>query len=66
MRVFLLSCILSVCVGVFGCSHHPYVVCRGDDHCSSPMTHEEAIQAAQVKKAWSDEGLYVRPVKPKM
>ena len=66
MRVFLLGSILSLSMGVLGCSQHPYVVCRGEDHCSSPMTHEEAIQASQVKKAWSDEALYVRPVKPRI
>jgi hypothetical protein len=66
MRVFLLSCILSLCTGVLGCSQPPYMICRGEDHCSAPMTQEEVIQAAQVKKAWSDEALYVRPVKPRL
>ena len=62
MRLVLLSYVLSLCIGVLGCSSpHPYVVCRGEDHCTPPLTHEEAIQAAQVKKAWTDEALYVRP-----
>ena len=65
MKVLVLGCILSLCTGMLACSQHPYVVCRGEDHCSAPMTHEEAIQASQVKKAWSDEGLYIRPVKPR-
>jgi len=25
------------------------------------MTHEEAMHAAQFKRAWADEALYVRP-----
>jgi len=61
MRLVLLSYVLSLCAGVLGCSSHPYVVCRGEAHCTPPLTHDEAIQAAQVKKAWADEMLYVRP-----
>jgi len=61
MRLVLLSYVLSLCAGVLGCSSHPYVVCRGEAHCTPPLTHDEAIQAAQVKKAWADEVLYVRP-----
>jgi hypothetical protein len=45
-----------------GCTPHPYTVCRGEDHCTPALTHEEAIQASQVKKTWNDEKLYVRPV----
>lgn len=33
----------------------PYVVCRR----KPPMTHEEAMHAAQLKRAWADEALYV-------
>ena len=33
----------------------------GETYCTAPLTHDEAIKAAQVKKAWSDEALYVRP-----
>lgn len=62
MRLVLLSYVLSLCAGVLGCSAHPYVVCRGENDCTHPLTHDEAIQAAQVKKAWTDEALYVRPV----
>lgn len=62
MRFVLLSYVLSLCAGVLGCSAHPYVVCRGENDCTHPLTHDEAIQAAQVKKAWTDEALYVRPV----
>jgi hypothetical protein len=61
MRLVLLSYVLSLCAGVLGCSSHPYVVCRGEAHCMPPLTHDEAIHAAQVKKAWADEALYVRP-----
>jgi hypothetical protein len=64
MRLILLSYVLSLCAGVLGCSPHQYVVCRGEDHCTLPLTHDEAIQAAQVKKAWADEALYVRPAQP--
>jgi hypothetical protein len=46
-----------------GCTApHPYTVCRGDDYCTPALTHEEAIQASQLKKTWNDEKLYVRPV----
>jgi hypothetical protein len=61
MRLVLLSYVLSLCAGVLGCSSHPYVVCRGEAHCTPPLTHDEAIQAAQLKKSWADEALYVRP-----
>lgn len=61
MRLVLLGSILILCTGVFGCSEHPYVVCRGEAYCTHPLTHDEAMHAAQLKKAWGDEGLYVRP-----
>jgi hypothetical protein len=61
MRLVLLSYVLTLCAGVLGCSSHPYVVCRGEAHCTPPLTHDEAIQAAQLKKSWADEALYVRP-----
>ena len=61
MRIVLLSYVLSLCAGVLGCSAHPYVVCRGENNCTHPLTHDEAIQAAQVKNAWADAALYVRP-----
>lgn len=48
-------------VWAVGCAPHPYTVCRGEDYCTPPLTHEEAIQAAQLKKSWDDEKLYVRP-----
>ena len=60
MRLVLLSYVLILCAGVVGCDTHPYVVCRGE-HCTPPMTHDEVIHAAQVKKAWADGALYVRP-----
>jgi hypothetical protein len=60
MRLVLLSYVLSLCAGVLGCSAHPYVVCRVEN-CTPPMTHDEVIHAAQVKKAWADGALYVRP-----
>jgi hypothetical protein len=46
-----------------GCTAHPYTVCRGEDYCTQALTHEEAIEAAQVKKTWNDDKLYVRPVR---
>jgi len=62
MRIFILMGLLSFCMGLSACSEHPsYVVCRGEAYCTTALTHEEAIQAAQLKKAWADEGLYVRP-----
>lgn len=45
-----------------GCTAHPYTVCRGEDYCTPALTHEEAIRASEIKKTWSDEKLYVRPV----
>ena len=49
-------------MGLLGCSEHPsYVVCRGEAYCTTPLDHEAAIQAAQIKKAWGDESLYIRP-----
>jgi hypothetical protein len=48
-------------VWTVSCAPHPYAVCRGEDYCTPPLTHEEAIQAAQLKKSWDDEKLYVRP-----
>jgi hypothetical protein len=47
------------------CTAHPYAVCRGEDYCTPALTHEEAIQASQIKKTWHDEKLYVRPVRNK-
>ena len=61
MRLVLLGCILVLCSGVWGCAPHPYVICRGEAYCTSPLTDDEAMHAAQLKKAWGDEGLYVRP-----
>jgi hypothetical protein len=54
--------IVIAAMGLSGCADQPsYVVCRGEAYCTSPMNHEEAVHAAQLKKAWSDETLYVRP-----
>ena len=61
MRLVLLGVVLILFTGVLGCSQHPYVICRGEAYCTSPVTHDEAMHAAQLKKAWGDEGLYVRP-----
>ena len=61
MKVVLLSCVLILSTGVLGCTQHSYVVCRGEAYCTAPLTHDEAMHAAQLKKAWGDEGLYVRP-----
>jgi hypothetical protein len=61
MRLVLSSCVLILSIGVFGCSSHPYVICRGEAYCTAPVSHDEAMHAAQLKKAWGDEGLYVRP-----
>jgi hypothetical protein len=62
MRLVSLGYILILWTGHLGCSEHPsYVVCRGETYCTPPLTHEEALQAAQLKKVWADEALYVRP-----
>ena len=61
MRLVLLGCVLILSAGVFSCTQKPYVICRGEAYCTSPLTHDEAMHAAQLKKAWGDEGLYVRP-----
>ncbi len=50
-----------IVVGTVSCTPHPYTVCRGEDYCTPPLTHEEAMQASQLKKSWDDEKLYVRP-----
>lgn len=50
-----------IAVGTVNCTPHPYTVCRGEDYCTPPLTHEEALQASQLKKSWDDEKLYVRP-----
>jgi hypothetical protein len=52
MRLFLVGCILILGIGVVGCSKRPYVVCRGEAYCTVPMTHDEAMHASQLKKAW--------------
>jgi hypothetical protein len=62
MRLALLSCVVLLYMGVSACTDRPsYVVCRGEAYCTPPLTHEEAIHAAQLKRAWADEKLYVRP-----
>ena len=61
MRLVLLGYVLILCTGVLGCSPHPYVICRGEAYCTAPVTHDEAMHAAQLKKAWDDQALYVRP-----
>jgi hypothetical protein len=59
-RVFLCSALLLLAV-MAGCSARPYVICRGEAYCTGPLTHDEAMHAAQIKKAWGDDALYVRP-----
>ncbi|MGE0644237.1 MAG: hypothetical protein AB7P24_11235 [Nitrospira sp.] len=61
MRMFLVACVLIVGAGLLGCTNRPYVICRGEAYCTTPVSHDEAMHAAQLKKAWSDEALYVRP-----
>ena len=62
MKLILLSQALILCCAAVGCSSAPsYVVCRGEAYCTAPLHHEEAMRAAQLKKAWADDGLYVRP-----
>jgi len=51
-------------VWAVSCAPHPYKVCRTEAYCTPPLTHEEAMQAAQLKKSWDDEKLYVRPIVP--
>jgi len=58
----VLACMMILCSSVMsGCTGHSYVVCRGETYCTAPMSHEEAMHAAQLKRAWADEALYVRP-----
>jgi hypothetical protein len=53
MRLVSLGYILILCTGLLGYSEHPsYVVCRGEAYCTPPLNHDEAMQAAQLKKAW--------------
>lgn len=61
MRILLGTCILLLASSVLGCDKRPYVICRGETYCTAPLTHDEAMHAAQLKKAWGDERLYVRP-----
>ena len=62
MRLVSLGYILILCTGLLGRAEHPsYVVCRGEAYCTAPLNHDEAMQASQLKKAWADEALYVRP-----
>ena len=62
MKLLFLSQALILCCVALGCSSAPsYVVCRGEAYCTAPVSHKEAMHAAQLKKAWDDEGLYVRP-----
>ena len=61
MRLFLVGCVLIFGTGVLGCDKRPYVVCRGEAYCTAPLTHDEAMHASQLKKAWGDDHLYVRP-----
>jgi hypothetical protein len=56
---YLLALVLLVTAS---CSEHPYTVCRGEEYCTPALTHEEAMRASEIKKTWSDEKLYVRPV----
>jgi hypothetical protein len=48
-------------VSTVSCTPHPYTVCRGEEYCTPPLTLEEAMQHAQLKKTWEDEKLYIRP-----
>ena len=62
MKLVVRSSLLILFAGVlWGCSPSPYVICRGEAYCTTPVSHDEAMHAAQLKKAWGDEGLYVRP-----
>lgn len=61
MRFLLVGSILILGAGVLGCVQRPYVVCRGEAYCTAPMTHDEVMHAAQIKKAWADDLLYARP-----
>jgi len=52
MKRLLLSQALILCCGAVGCSSAPsYVVCRGEAYCTAPLHHDEAMRAAQLKKA---------------
>jgi hypothetical protein len=62
MRLVSLGYVLILCSELLACAEHPsYVVCRGETYCTTPLSHEEALQAVQLKKAWADDALYIRP-----
>jgi hypothetical protein len=61
MRLFLVGCVLIWCTGVLGCAKRPYVICHGEAYCTDPLTHDEAMHAAQLKKAKGNDVFYVRP-----
>lgn len=62
MKLIFLSQAVILCCGALGCSSAPsYVVCRGEAYCTAPLSHDEAMHAAQLKKAWNDDALYIRP-----
>lgn len=61
MRLVFVGSVLILFSTVLGCAERPYVICRGEAYCTRPLSHDEAMHAAQLKKAWGDEGLYVRP-----
>lgn len=56
-------CGIVMLVSTVSCTPHPYTVCRnaGEEYCTPPLTLEEAMQHAQLKKTWEDEKLYIRP-----
>lgn len=61
MKMFVIGCVLILSAELMGCTNRPYVICRGEAYCTTPVSHDEAMHAAQLKKAWADEALYVRP-----
>ena len=58
MIIILLTGLLLI---ITGCARTPYKVC-GTSGCSAPMTQEQAVNAAEVQKAW-DGDLYIDIVK---
>jgi len=64
VTVKYLPTLLGTCmlVSALSCAPHPsYTVCRGEEYCTPPLTHEEALHAAEIKKTWDDDKMYVRP-----
>lgn len=61
MRLFVVGWVLIWGTGVLGCAQRPYVICHGEGYCTNPLTHAEAMHAAQLKNVRGNDIFYVRP-----